>query len=335
MTIGYVHNNKHPIKLSDFPRPQDARTDAPDQQDDRRLRRHPHGDAAASRGRGGVQGRGRWLRRPGKVPAVKLHGMKYHSETDKSPALAVHRTLFIVAMNPAKYDSRPPDDLNNNIDANSGADFSASIGWAWDVSAPPAREEGGRARQPFAMISATSWPSGAKVTDKLAAGWVKGWMARGYGARPCLIPPEPWIQKYNAHKMTAAGARGPGCRPLCDPRRAPCGDRDLHAQQYRSGDALIRVRATPDASPRLSKLRHRRQPGAGSPSAGCRGTARSAANISICRCPADTELVRWLRRGCLPVLRQVERRTRTVTVDFFTHTASLAVRFDRIAATSS
>ena len=30
-------------------------------------------------------------------------------------------------MNPAKYDS-PPDDLKKVIDANSGADFSASIG---------------------------------------------------------------------------------------------------------------------------------------------------------------------------------------------------------------
>ena len=81
-------------KAVGLPWPQDARTDAPDQQDDRRLRRHPGGDAAAGRGRGGVQGRGRRLRAAlGSDSGGQVaRDDQYHLQTDKSqPSLATPR----------------------------------------------------------------------------------------------------------------------------------------------------------------------------------------------------------------------------------------------------
>ena len=61
------------------------------------------------------------------MPSLKLHELvKYDSETDPSrPAL--YSAVFVFAMNQAKFDSLPPE-LKKVIDANSGADFSQSVG---------------------------------------------------------------------------------------------------------------------------------------------------------------------------------------------------------------
>ena len=64
------------------------------------------------------------------VPAVKIQELvKFHSETDPSEA-AFYTSVFIFAMNKAKYDSLPPD-LKKVIDNNSGLALSALAGKAF------------------------------------------------------------------------------------------------------------------------------------------------------------------------------------------------------------
>jgi TRAP-type C4-dicarboxylate transport system substrate-binding protein len=61
------------------------------------------------------------------VPAIKANELtKFHSETGPSyPAL--YTTVFIYAMNKARYESLPPE-LRKVIDANSGISLSGDIG---------------------------------------------------------------------------------------------------------------------------------------------------------------------------------------------------------------
>jgi TRAP-type C4-dicarboxylate transport system substrate-binding protein len=65
------------------------------------------------------------------IPTLKLQEMvKFHDETDPTrPAL--YTSVFVLAMNPAKYASLPAD-LKAVIDRNSGAVLSAAAGKAWD-----------------------------------------------------------------------------------------------------------------------------------------------------------------------------------------------------------
>ncbi|HWQ37290.1 MAG TPA: TRAP transporter substrate-binding protein [Burkholderiales bacterium] len=64
------------------------------------------------------------------VPAIKADELtKFHSESDPSEA-ALYTTVFIFAMNRAKYDGLPPE-LRKVIDANSGLSLSGEIGRIW------------------------------------------------------------------------------------------------------------------------------------------------------------------------------------------------------------
>jgi TRAP-type C4-dicarboxylate transport system substrate-binding protein len=119
------------------------------------------------------------------IPAVKLHEMtKFHSETDPTQP-SLYTAVFVIAMNPAKYDGLP-DDLKKVIDANSGADFSALVGKAWDDSAPPAREKAVAHGNQFAKISNDELAKWRKVGDKLAANWVKEMDGKGYPGQAML-----------------------------------------------------------------------------------------------------------------------------------------------------
>lgn len=64
------------------------------------------------------------------VPAIKADELaKYHSEPDPSQP-SIYTTVFIFAMNKARYDSLPAD-LKKVIDANSGREFSAQVARAF------------------------------------------------------------------------------------------------------------------------------------------------------------------------------------------------------------
>ena len=195
---GYVHNNKHPItKLGDF---RGLKMRAPTRLTNKMIAAFgatpvamPLPAVAEAVSKGVVDG---YVLPWEVIPAVKLHEMtRFHSETDKSQP-SLYTALFIVAMNPAKYESLPAD-LKKVIDANSGADFSASIGKVWDISAPPAREKAVERGNQFDTIPAAELIKWRRITDKLAASWVKEMDAKGYQGQAMLDTAKALIQKAN------------------------------------------------------------------------------------------------------------------------------------------
>ena len=195
---GYVHNNKHPItKLGDF---RGLKMRAPTRLTNKMIASFgatpvamPLPAVAEAVSKGVVDG---YVLPWEVIPAVKLHEMtRFHSETDKSQP-SLYTALFIVAMNPAKYESLPAD-LKKVIDANSGADFSASIGKVWDISAPPAREKAVERGNQFDTIPAAELIKWRRITDKLAASWVKEMDAKGYQGQAMLDTAKALIQKAN------------------------------------------------------------------------------------------------------------------------------------------
>ena len=81
------------------------------------------------------------------APALKLQEVtKYHLDT--APGVPkMSNSIFVIAMNPAKYDSLPPD-LKKVIDANTGLEFSKQIGKIFDgTTGGAARSSRGRRRR--------------------------------------------------------------------------------------------------------------------------------------------------------------------------------------------
>lgn len=129
------------------------------------------------------------------IPTMKLHEMtKYHSEIN-APDLGLYTTLFTIAMNKAKYDSLN-DDLKQVIDKNSGADFSASIGKAWDMSAPEARQQAIALNNQFNTIESKEVERFKEATASVYSEWMKEITAKGYDGEAMLNKARELIEKY-------------------------------------------------------------------------------------------------------------------------------------------
>ena len=80
------------------------------------------------------------------VPGLKIQEIaKTHTETPPGQPY-MSNTIFVVAMNQAKYDSLPPD-LKKVIDANSGIAASKWAGKIWDGTIAPGAQARARPRQ--------------------------------------------------------------------------------------------------------------------------------------------------------------------------------------------
>ena len=129
------------------------------------------------------------------IPTMKLHEMtKYHSEIS-APQPGLYTTLFTIAMNQAKYDSLPAH-LKKVIDANSGADFSASIGKAWDESAPPARKQAQVRGNQFNTIGAAEVEGFQKATARVTEDWIKEVTPKGYDGKAMVEMARSLSAKY-------------------------------------------------------------------------------------------------------------------------------------------
>ena len=129
------------------------------------------------------------------VPTMKLHEMtKYHSEINP-PQPGLYTTLFTIAMNQAKYDSLTPEQ-KKVIDANSGVDFSAAIGKAWDESAPAARKQAQERGNQFNTIGAAEVEGFQKATARVATDWVKEVTAKGYDGKAMLHDAQTLSAQY-------------------------------------------------------------------------------------------------------------------------------------------
>nr|WP_316644101.1 TRAP transporter substrate-binding protein [uncultured Roseateles sp.] len=129
------------------------------------------------------------------IPSVKLQEMvKFHSETDHSrPAL--YTSVFILAMNPAKYMSLPAD-LKAIIDRNSGAGLSASAGKIWDESQPPGRKTATDRGNTFYTIPASELDGWVKASAGLYDEWVSNMDKAGLPGKQMLQDARDLLVKY-------------------------------------------------------------------------------------------------------------------------------------------
>ena len=194
---GYVHTNGKPVKtLADF---KGLKMRAPTRQTNKLLAAlgaSPVGmplpaipDAVS---KGTIDG---FLLPWEVMPSLKLQEMvKFHSETDPSrPAL--YSSVFVFAMNQAKYDSLPAD-LKKVIDDNSGAALSQQIGKIWDGSQAAGRKAAQDRGNAFYMIPASELDNWVKASAPLYDEWVADMDKRGNNGKAMLAEARELLAKY-------------------------------------------------------------------------------------------------------------------------------------------
>jgi TRAP-type C4-dicarboxylate transport system substrate-binding protein len=117
------------------------------------------------------------------VPAVKIQELvKFHSETDPAEP-AIYTSVFVLAMNKARYESLPPD-LKKVIDANSGKSLSGMAGKAF----LQADEEGKKTttKNTTNVIPKSELESWKKVGQTVTDAWVAEVTANGANGKMLL-----------------------------------------------------------------------------------------------------------------------------------------------------
>jgi TRAP-type C4-dicarboxylate transport system substrate-binding protein len=129
------------------------------------------------------------------IPSVKLHEMvKYDTETDPTrPAL--YTAVFVIAMNPAKYNSLSPE-LKAVIDKNSGAPLSAMAGKVWDESQAPGRKAAHEHGNVFYTIPGSELDNWIKASASLYDEWAADMDKRGLPGKQMLQDARALISKY-------------------------------------------------------------------------------------------------------------------------------------------
>lgn len=184
---GHVHNNQHPIRtLADF---QGLKMRAPTRLTNKMLAAFgatpvamPLPTLTESLSKGVIDG---YVLPWEVIPTVKLHEVtRYHSE-GPADGPSLYTAVFIIAMNPAKYDSLSPE-LKAVIDRNSGLAWSAHIGQVWDESAMDARARAVGHGNHFTRINAGEFARWRAVGQKLTTDWVQEMNAKGYAGQEML-----------------------------------------------------------------------------------------------------------------------------------------------------
>lgn len=118
-------------------------------------------------------------------PALKLEEIaQFHTELDPS-AGQISNSVFIFAMNPAKYNSLPPD-LKKVIDANSGPEASAGVGRVFAESGLLGRKIAADRKNIFYTVPAAEVQRWQAASEGVVAEWVKDVTAKGYDGKKLL-----------------------------------------------------------------------------------------------------------------------------------------------------
>jgi TRAP-type C4-dicarboxylate transport system substrate-binding protein len=129
------------------------------------------------------------------VPSIKVNELaKFAAETDPKYN-ALYTTVFVIAMNKAKYESLSPD-LKKVIDANSGQDFSASVGRIQEADDGPGREKVKASGVAINVIPAAELEKWKKATDSLDDEWAANITKLGHDGPKALQAARDLIKKY-------------------------------------------------------------------------------------------------------------------------------------------
>ena len=105
------------------------------------------------------------------VPPIKLQEIaKYHTDTAAGmPRMS--NTIFVIAMNEAKYASLPAD-LRKVIDANTGLEWSKQIGRAFDSTTDPAKKMAAAVGGVFDTLTPAEYERWVKQTEGVNKEWI-------------------------------------------------------------------------------------------------------------------------------------------------------------------
>ncbi|HTS20885.1 MAG TPA: TRAP transporter substrate-binding protein [Casimicrobiaceae bacterium] len=129
------------------------------------------------------------------VPPIKLQEIaKYH--LDNAPgAPRMSNTIFVVAMNQAKYDSLPAE-LKKVIDANSGLETSRMIGKAFDGTTEMGKKLAADNKGVFDVLSGAEYDRWQKATAGVVTEWVGDVAAKGGNGQALYDEAKALISKY-------------------------------------------------------------------------------------------------------------------------------------------
>ncbi len=129
------------------------------------------------------------------APGIKVNELtKYTAEPDRK-FNALYTTVFVVAMNKAKYDSLAPD-LKKVLDANSGADFSAFMGKTQEAADVPGRAQMVASGSQITVIPGAELDKWRKATDTLDDQWAADVTAKGGDGKKLLQEARDLIKKH-------------------------------------------------------------------------------------------------------------------------------------------
>jgi TRAP-type C4-dicarboxylate transport system substrate-binding protein len=130
------------------------------------------------------------------VPALKVNEVtKSHTETGQNQR-KMSNTIFVVAMNEAKYNSLPAD-LKKVIDANSGAEASVWAGKVWDSTIAPGRKSATDRGNTVNVLTPAEYARWVKATDSVAQDWVKDVSAKGNDGNKLLDAAKALLNQYD------------------------------------------------------------------------------------------------------------------------------------------
>lgn len=131
------------------------------------------------------------------VPAVKLHELaKFHSETDPSEP-ALYTSTFVLAMNPAKYNSLSPE-LKKVIDNTTGIALSAAAGKAFMASDVEGKKMVGK--NPVNVIPKAELDNWRKAGQQITDAWVADVTTKGANGQQLLEQAKALIAKHSGSK---------------------------------------------------------------------------------------------------------------------------------------
>jgi len=129
------------------------------------------------------------------APALKLQEVtKYHLDT-AAGVPRMSNSIFVIAMNEAKYNSLPPD-LKKVIDDNSGLGWSKQIGKVFDGTTAPGKKLATDAGGVFDTLSQAEYDRWGKATEGVNKEWVTEVGAKGANGEALLNDARALIKKY-------------------------------------------------------------------------------------------------------------------------------------------
>ena len=128
------------------------------------------------------------------VPPIKLQEIaKYHTDTAAGmPRMS--NTIFVIAMNEAKYASLPAD-LRKVIDANTGLEWSKQIGRAFDSTTDPAKKMAAAVGGVFDTLTPAEYDRWVKQTEGVNREWIGEVGAKGGNGQALLDDARALIRK--------------------------------------------------------------------------------------------------------------------------------------------